>query len=119
MPALTPHCGNTTVMRAFALLDPGVPRADYKKKERRQTLCPLASIRAGLPWLKVSTHVYPSGGFDQINVIAEGFDASARTLKSEVMADATRLFNLRLMQKGACLNYRSHCMQLADQIHRL
>lgn len=62
-------------------------------------------------------YFHTSGGTDQFVITVEGSDNFLRLLEQPQIKKAARLFNLRLMRKGTNLNYRSHCFDLADDIH--
>lgn len=60
-------------------------------------------------------HVYEPGGSDQffIEVTADDFE---RFIRDPRVLPAIRLFNLRLMKKGACNWGHNHCLDLADKL---
>ncbi len=63
----------------------------------------------------VFDHQYKPGGVDQINIQIPLATAQAFTVDPDVLP-SIRLFNLRLMKKGACNFGRYHCMDLADKL---
>lgn len=60
-------------------------------------------------------HFYKSGGINQANLQIPLSNAIA-FIHEPIIAKSIRLFNWRLMKKGACLNSRFHCLDLADHI---
>ncbi len=63
--------------------------------------------------LELGTTIHETGGQDQQQIIisaTEFFDF----LYDPPVSDAIKLFNLRLMRKGSCINNRYHCFDLAD-----
>lgn len=66
------------------------------------------------PTLRVTGHQYKPGGYDQLHLEIRGAGATLKLLKDPVFLQAIRLFNLRLMKKGACNFGRYHCLDLAD-----
>lgn len=67
------------------------------------------------PHLISTDHFYKSGGVDQGNLQIPLSDAIG-FIHEPIIAKSIRLFNWRLMKKGACLNSRFHCLDLADKI---
>lgn len=67
------------------------------------------------PALEVMDHKYGPGGPDQVNLTLSLAAVRPFLFDPEVLP-AIRLFNLRLMQKGACNFGRFHCMDLADRL---
>ena len=61
-------------------------------------------------------HQYKPGGQDQTNLIIDGATKAVAFIKNKNFLKAIRVFNIRLMQKGACTSGRYHCLDLADQI---
>jgi hypothetical protein len=68
------------------------------------------------PNSSVEKHKYLPGGQDQISIYVEGVEAAERILYNSSIRRAIRLFNLRLMRKGTCLNNHNHCFDLADRL---
>lgn len=66
--------------------------------------------------LQIEEHRYNPGGQDQINLTVEGEDEALRLVQNKNVKKAIRLFNLRLMQKGACTWNKNHCLALADRL---
>jgi hypothetical protein len=61
-------------------------------------------------------HQYKPGGQDQTNLIVDGAGNALALIKTKNFLQAIRIFNIRLMKKGACTSGRYHCLDLADQI---
>jgi hypothetical protein len=61
-------------------------------------------------------HQYKPGGQDQVNVYVEELGNVLNVLHNPYILEAIRLFNLRLMRKGANWYYRYHCFDLADRL---
>jgi hypothetical protein len=61
-------------------------------------------------------HRYKPGGVDQIRLYIEGKDAIMKIIQDKDILRAVRLFNMRLMKKGACIYNRYHCLGLADNL---
>ena len=76
----------------------------------------LSGIRFCYPKIEISKQFYPSGGTDQLNIIIKGKESAFKILQNEIILSGIRLFNLRLMKKGACMFSRYHCFSLADKI---
>jgi hypothetical protein len=68
------------------------------------------------PSLETTDHFYEPGGQDQIHLIIQGAKSAETFLQQKEIISAVRLFNLRLMKKGACVYRRYHCMDLADRL---
>lgn len=62
-----------------------------------------------------SNHQYSPGGQDQIAFIISSTEVEAFLNNAKIKA-AIRLFNLRLMRKGATIYNRYHCFDLAKQV---
>lgn len=73
----------------------------------------VASLFERHPALGVTDHQYKPGGPDQVNFTLPVASAQLFLSEPEILS-AIRLFNLRLMQKGACNFGRFHCLDLAD-----
>lgn len=69
------------------------------------------------PTVGLWDHQYKPGGPDQVAFTLPASAARSFLSDPEVLP-AIRLFNLRLMQKGACIYSRYHCMDLADRLTR-
>lgn len=63
-------------------------------------------------------HQYKPGGPDQVNVRIENVDLALKLMNDRDVLRAVRLFNLRLMKKGACAYSRYHCFALADKLYQ-
>ncbi len=75
----------------------------------------LRSLHERHPLVDHTNHRYEPGGQDQTSF--EFPDAAAKAFITDTdIASAIRLFNLRLMKKGACIYGRFHCMDLADWV---
>jgi len=61
-------------------------------------------------------HFYPSGGSDQLRLEVGSVGDALALLDDPVIRHAIKVFNLRLMRKGPCLNKANHCLALADAI---
>lgn len=68
------------------------------------------------PMLISTEHFYEPGGHDQLHLEIEGAENALNLLQDTDIIKAIRLFNLRLMKKGACAYSRYHCMDLADRL---
>jgi hypothetical protein len=66
--------------------------------------------------LKYTEHFYEPGGQDQINLVLEDPQQVLSLMDDINIVKAIRLFNLRLMKKGACMYSRYHCMDLSDRL---
>jgi hypothetical protein len=66
--------------------------------------------------LQVQQHRYKPGGQDQLNLIIKGEKQALKLIQNKTVKKAIRLFNLRLMQKGACMWNKNHCLALADRL---
>ncbi len=66
--------------------------------------------------VRTESYRYPSGGADQVRLLVDGTQNALRLLNHDAFLRSARLFNLRLMRKGACTFSRYHCMDLADQL---
>jgi hypothetical protein len=66
--------------------------------------------------LQIEEHRYNPGGQDQINLTVEGESEALKLIQNKNVKKAIRLFNLRLMQKGACAWNKNHCLALADRL---
>lgn len=71
------------------------------------------------PSLEATEHFYEPGGQNQINLVIEGAESAEIFMQQKEIVSAMRLFNLRLMKKGACAYSRYHCMDLADRLTRI
>jgi hypothetical protein len=67
------------------------------------------------PTVGLWEHQYEPGGPDQV-AFTLPMSAARSFLSDPDVLPAIRLFNLRLMQKGACIYRRYHCMDLADEL---
>lgn len=76
----------------------------------------LSRLIEKFPSLEVTDHFYEPGGQDQINLIIQGSESAKKFLQHKEIILAIRLFNLRLMKKGACIFSRYHCIDLAEII---
>ncbi len=76
----------------------------------------LSRLIEKFPSLEVTDHFYEPGGQDQINLIIQGSESAKKFLQHREIILAIRLFNLRLMKKGACIFSRYHCIDLAEII---
>jgi hypothetical protein len=70
------------------------------------------------PTIELWKHQYKPGGPDQV-AFTLPVSAARSFLSDPEVLPAIRLFNLRLMQKGACIYSRYHCMDLADRLIRI
>ena len=61
-------------------------------------------------------HQYKPGGQDQTHLVVDGTANALAFIKTKLFLQAVRVFNIRLMKKGACTSGRYHCLDLADQI---
>ena len=68
------------------------------------------------PWVEVTPHRYAPGGHDQVRLTIwdENPGDILRLVAVPAFRSAAKDFNLNLMRKGANLNARSHCFDLAD-----
>ncbi|MBA3785978.1 MAG: hypothetical protein H0X15_10675 [Acidobacteria bacterium] len=78
----------------------------------------LSLLEEKFPFLEATENFYEPGGQDQINLIVQGADSAKTFMQQREIISAMRLFNLRLMKKGACIYSRYHCMDLADRLIR-
>jgi hypothetical protein len=76
----------------------------------------LAELEQRYAGLTVEDHKYDPGGSDQVNIEVQGPDTTLKVLQDSAVISAIRLFNLRLMKKGACVYNRYHCFDLADAL---
>ena len=76
----------------------------------------LSLLQEKFPLLETTENFYEPGGQDQINLIVQGADSAKTFMQQREIISAIRLFNLRLMKKGACIYSRYHCMDLADRL---
>jgi len=76
----------------------------------------LSLLQEKFPLLETTENFYEPGGQDQINLIVQGADSAKTFMQQREIISAMRLFNLRLMKKGACIYSRYHCMDLADRL---
>ena len=76
----------------------------------------LLKFRWKFPKVWVGLHRYVPGGEDQTQLICHGVETFKRLLQQPAIIAAARLFNLRLMRKGACIWSRSHCLDLVDHL---
>lgn len=79
----------------------------------------LSPLMKKFPSLEATDHFYEPGGQDQINLIIEGAESAELFMQQKEIVLAIRLFNLRLMKKGACTYSQYHCMDLADRLTRI
>jgi hypothetical protein len=70
------------------------------------------------PALEVTDHYYEPGGQDQVNLEIRSASIASKIIRLKEVVSAARLFNLRLMKKGACVYSRYHCLDLADRLIR-
>lgn len=68
------------------------------------------------PALFADGEIYCSGGPDQFHFEVESFSDAINLMHDSLIAKCIRLFNMRLMRKGPCLNKASHCLALGDHI---
>ncbi len=73
-------------------------------------------LRGRYRFLEVSDHRYKPGGQDQFKLTSYGAGNTLRLLNDPSILAAMRVFNLRLMRKGACNFGRNHCLDLADRL---
>lgn len=66
--------------------------------------------------LIIDDHFYKSGGPDQFLIEVQGIGNALKLLQDENVVLAIKTFNLRLMQKGATVFGRYHCIDLAKEI---
>lgn len=64
--------------------------------------------------LEASNHRYRPGGHDQFHLRAGSFEEGVDLICAAESGDAMRLFNLRLMRKGATYYSKYHCLDLVD-----
>lgn len=83
------------------------------EKALRGSLSRLEHRYAGLT---VKDHKYQPGGSDQVNIVVHGVGTILKVLQDTAVIGAVRLFNLRLMKKGACMYNRNHCFDLTDAL---
>ena len=76
----------------------------------------LNSLVEKYPGVGVFDHLYQPGGIDQIGLESVDDDLTMQLLHDPAILTAIRLFNLRLMNKGACNFSRYHCLGLADRL---
>ena len=76
----------------------------------------LSGLRQRFPFVTITGHQYTPGGADQVNLAVGNAPEALKLLKDQSVLQATRLFNLRLMKKGACTYSRYHCLPLADKL---
>jgi hypothetical protein len=76
----------------------------------------LAELEHQYAGLTVEDHKYDPGGSDQVNIEVQGPGTTLKVLQDPAVIGAIRLFNLRLMKKGACMYNRNHCFDLADAL---
>ncbi len=79
----------------------------------------LSPLLEKFPSLEATDHFYEPGGYDQINLEIQGAESAEIFMRQKEIVSAMRLFNLRLMKKGACVYSRYHCMDLADRLTRI
>ena len=75
-------------------------------------------LQFAFPLLAISNHKYKPGGTDQIYLECQGAETFLRLLEEPPVVAAARLFNLRLMRKGATIWSRNHCLDLADELFK-
>ena len=68
------------------------------------------------PTLQETDDVFEPGGHDQMHLKVLGLGEVARFLEQKAVIATIRLFNLRLMKKGASVYGRYHCLDLADKL---
>lgn len=76
----------------------------------------LEALFTKFPDLECTDHFYEPGGQDQINLSLEDPQQALALMDDADIVKSIRLFNLRLMKKGACMYSRYHCMDLADRL---
>jgi hypothetical protein len=76
----------------------------------------LLGLRIRYPKIRIFEDFYPSGGTDQLTIQIKGHESALKILHNKTILSGIRLFNLRLMKKGACNSSRYHCFSLADKI---
>lgn len=76
----------------------------------------LTGLKRRYPNVWIDSHQYKPGGPDQVNLGIEDTDMALKLIKDDDIMRAIRLFNLRLMKKGACVYSRNHCLSLADKL---
>jgi hypothetical protein len=69
-----------------------------------------------IPLIEITENFYEPGGYDQINIVIQGSESTEIFLQQSEIITAIRLFNIRLMKKGACVYSRYHCFDLADRL---
>lgn len=69
-----------------------------------------------IPMMEITEHFYEPGGYDQINFVIQGSESTKIFLQQKEIITAVRLFNMRLMKKGACVYSRYHCLDLTDKL---
>lgn len=87
-----------------------------KSPLKDQNLIDTLLMRFRVPSLDQYDHQYEPGGQDQCAVTVNGCKDALKVLEDRNLLSSTRLFNLRLMQKGACNFSRNHCLDLADRL---
>lgn len=76
----------------------------------------LIGLRMRYPNIRINNHQYKPGGPDQVNLSIKNTGTALKLIKDDDILRAIRLFNLRLMKKGACVYSRNHCLSLADRL---
>lgn len=76
----------------------------------------LSGLRKRYPNILVDNHHYAPGGQDQIHLEVEKADMALKLISDKDILQAIKIFNLRLMKKGACTYNRYHCLSLADRL---
>ncbi len=76
----------------------------------------LLTLLSKIPFLEITENFYEPGGHDQINLVIQGNESTEIFLQQSAVILAIRLFNMRLMKKGACVYSRYHCFDLADRL---
>jgi len=71
-------------------------------------------FRAKYPNTGIQFPRYVAAGYDQMRIQIDGIDQLSDVLRDNVVLEAARILNLRLMQKGGNVYASSHCFELAD-----
>ena len=79
----------------------------------------LSQLSKEFPSVDTMNNVLEPGGQDQINLYVRGAASADKFMRHGVIRSAIRLFNLRLMKKGASAYSRYHCLDLADSLTRV
>jgi len=127
LPSTSDYPGARVLVRVNIYLQETLSVLDFKgelefvlrvaKSPLKQSLRnPLWRVRQFWYGITVYNQRYRPGGPDQASINVAGTDAFSRVLSDPAYLQSMRLFNLRLMKKGANLNHRSHCVGLADRL---